>query len=172
MKRLVERLLEIVCMALLVILTIIVLIGITYRTFGDALVWYDEVAAILLAWLTYWGAALAALKRAHIGAPGFINSFGPSVRRAALVVSEFLVLAFFVLLAWVGWMVFEVLEGTMLVSLPEVSEQWAQVIIPLGSALFIIAELLSIPDAWRAAGDAKPSAEAHVVSAKEVLSTE
>jgi TRAP-type C4-dicarboxylate transport system permease small subunit len=170
-KRLVERLLEIICMALLVILTVIVLVGITYRTFGNALVWYDEVAAILLAWLTYWGAALAALKRAHIGAPGFINSFGPPVRRAALVVSEILVLGFFVLLAWVGWQVFEVLEGSMMVSLPEVSEQWAQVIIPLGSVLFIIAELLSIPDAWRAAGGSGPAAAPHV-SAKEVLSTE
>ena len=36
---------------------------------GQSLTWYDEVASHLLAWLTFYGAALASVKRAHIGCP-------------------------------------------------------------------------------------------------------
>jgi TRAP-type C4-dicarboxylate transport system permease small subunit len=171
MKHLVERSLELVCMALLTILSVVVIVGVTYRTFGASLVWYDEVASILLAWLTYWGSALAALKRAHIGAPGFVRTLQPAARRAAFIVAEILVIGFFVLLAWLGWQVFEILEGDRLVSLPNVPLQWAQVIIPLGSVLFIFAELLSIPEGWREAS-AVPVAKPHEVSGKEALSTE
>jgi TRAP-type C4-dicarboxylate transport system permease small subunit len=172
-KRLVERFLELACMALLTILSVIVMAGVTYRTLGAALVWYDEVASILLAWLTYWGAALAALKRAHIGVPNFVRTLKPPARRAAFVVAEALVIGFFVLLGWVGWEVFEVIEGDTLVSLPEVPLQWAQVIIPLGSALFILAEALSIPDGWReASGMRPPPTEEGPAGDKELLSTE
>ena len=31
-----------------------------YRKAGASLTWYDEIASILLAWVTYYGAALAA----------------------------------------------------------------------------------------------------------------
>jgi TRAP-type C4-dicarboxylate transport system permease small subunit len=171
LKRVVERFLEYVCMTLLAILSLVVMVGVTYRTLGASLVWYDEVASILLAWLTYWGAALAALKRAHIGAPNLVRALEPPARRAAFVVAELLVIGFFALLAWVGWQVFEILEGDRLVSLPDVPLQWAQVIIPLGAVLFIFAELLSIPEGWREASGMRRAAPA-AVGDKELLSTE
>jgi TRAP-type C4-dicarboxylate transport system permease small subunit len=171
LKHVAERFLELVCMALLAILSLVVMVGVTYRTVGTSLVWYDEVASILLAWLTYWGAALAALKRAHIGAPGFVRTLNPPARRIIFVIAEVLVIGFFVVLGWVGWQVFEILEGDRLVSLPDVPLQWAQVIIPLGSALFILAELLSVPDGWREASAARvPTAV--TVGDKDVLATE
>ena len=40
---------------------IIVVVAVVYRKIGHSLVWYDEGASIVLAWLTYYGAALAAL---------------------------------------------------------------------------------------------------------------
>ena len=64
-----ERLLEAIVLVLVGALAVVVVMGVGFRKFGAALVWYDEVASILLAWLTYYGAALAALKRAHIGFP-------------------------------------------------------------------------------------------------------
>jgi hypothetical protein len=38
-----------------------------------------------------------------------------------------------------------------LVSLPQVSVMYTQSVIPIGAALFVIAELLVVPDALRAA---------------------
>lgn len=148
-RRLLERALEAIAIALLAILSVLVLAGIFFRTIEHPIVWYDEVASILLAWLTYFGAALAALKRAHIGCPGLVAMLPRRRRRAVLVVAETVVFGFFVLLAYTGWLVFEVVEGDMLVTLPWVPQQIAQSIIPIGAVLFIVAEALSLPEAWR-----------------------
>ena len=60
MKRIVGRFLEWTVLVLMTVLATIVVLGVVFRKTGAALVWYDEVASILLAWLTYYGAALAA----------------------------------------------------------------------------------------------------------------
>ena len=48
-------------------------LGVVFRTLGASLVWYDEVASVLLAWLTFYGSALASVKRAHIGCPELVE---------------------------------------------------------------------------------------------------
>ena len=48
----------------MVTLAVEVTVGVAFRYVGHSLVWYDELASILLAWVTYYGAALATLKRA------------------------------------------------------------------------------------------------------------
>ena len=45
---------------MMVALAVTVLLGVTFRFAGSALVWYDEVAAVQLAWITYYGSAYAA----------------------------------------------------------------------------------------------------------------
>jgi len=140
-----ERLLEIIVMLLTGGLATVVLLAIVYRKMGASLVWYDEVASIMLAWLTYYGAALAALKRAHIGFPGLVEALRPELRVAAVLLAEVIVVAFFALLAWVGWEVLLVLEGTYLISLPEVPTQFTQSVIPIGAVLYVVAQLLSLP---------------------------
>ncbi len=141
-----ERMMEFIVIALMIVLAVEVILGVTYRKLGMALSWYDEVASVTLAWLTYYGAALAALKRAHIGFPGLIEAVGPSVRLALVVVGEVFVLAFFAVLAWSGYEVLDVLATDTLVSLPEVPVSLTQSVIPIGAVLFIIAELLKLPE--------------------------
>lgn len=154
-----ERLLAAVVIVLLVALTAIVVVGVVYRKLGASLVWYDEVASVLLAWLTYYGAALAALKHAHIGFSGVIDALPARLRLLAVAIGEACVLGFFVLLAWVGWRVVEVLEGDTLVSLPGVSTQLTQSVIPVGAVLFVVAELLSLPLILRRPDADAPPAE-------------
>ena len=67
-----ERLLEWIVIVLMTALAVEVTVGVLFRSFGASLVWYDEIASILLAWLTFYGSALAAAKRAHIGCPEVI----------------------------------------------------------------------------------------------------
>ncbi len=52
--------------------------------------------------------------------------------------------------AWAGWQVLQVLGGTTLISLPWVPARLAQSVIPIGAALFILAQILSAPDVLRA----------------------
>ena len=147
---------------LLAALAIVVVVAVVYRKAGHSLVWYDEVASVLLAWLTYYGAALAALKRAHIGFHGVVDGLAPRARVAAVLFGEACVIAFFVLLAWVGWRVLQVLDGLYLISLPWVPIMLTQSVIPIGAALFVVAQLLSLPEALRPPSR-EPAGEADAV---------
>ncbi len=145
-----EAVLEWAVIALMVILTTVVIVAVLFRIAGNSLSWYDEVAAILLSWVTYYGAALAALKRRHIGFDSVLLSIPMPFRMYAVVLAEFIVIGFFVILAKTGMEVLDVLEGEYLVSLDWVPIQLTQSIIPIGAVLFIVCELLSLPEYWRA----------------------
>ena len=150
-----KMLMESIVILLVVTLTLIVLIAVVYRKAHASLSWYDEVASVLLAWLTYYGAALAALSRGHIGFNGLVNAMKPSMRLGLIVIAEVFVFGFFGLLAWVGIQVLQVLEGDAMVSLPWVPTRLTQSVIPIGAVLFMIAEALSLPEMWRQARSAK-----------------
>jgi TRAP-type C4-dicarboxylate transport system permease small subunit len=146
-----ERLLECIVVLLMVLLTALVIAGAFFRYIGSALSWYDEVASIGLVWLTYYGAALAALRGAHIGVASVVNALPPKLRLLSTIFAEAVVIAFFIVLAITGVQVVLVLAGEHLVSLPSVPTQLTQSVIPVGAVLFIVAELLRMPDTLRAA---------------------
>jgi TRAP-type C4-dicarboxylate transport system permease small subunit len=130
-------------------LAVVVVVGVGFRKAGASLVWYDEVASILLAWLTYYGAALAALHRAHIGVPTLVARLTGGARAAVILVGEVCTLAFFLVVAYAGVRVLSVLGGTGLTSLPWMPVAVAQSVIPIGAVLFIVAQLASLPDVLR-----------------------
>ncbi|TCD14210.1 TRAP transporter small permease [Oricola cellulosilytica] len=138
-----------IVIVLMITLTTVVVVAVIYRKLGASLSWYDEIASVLLAWVTYYGAALAALKRSHIGFDDVLLALPRKARAVAVVFSEIFVIGFFTLLAWAGLKVLGILEGETLVSLTWVPVSVTQSIIPIGAILFIIAELLSLPDYWR-----------------------
>ena len=72
----------------MVALAVTVLLGVRFRFAGSALVWYDEVAAVQLAWITYYGSAYAALKGSHISVPSIFKAFPLPLRKIFFVVSK------------------------------------------------------------------------------------
>jgi TRAP-type C4-dicarboxylate transport system permease small subunit len=147
-NRIASRLLEWITVLLMVGLTIVVIVAVIARLMGQSFSWYDEVAAIMLAWITYYGSALAALHRRHIGFDSVLLAFPVRYRMIAVLVGEALVLLFFVLMARAGFQVLEVLEGDTLTSLTWVPVQLTQSVIPIGAILFIICQMLSLPNYW------------------------
>lgn len=146
-----ERLLEFIVVALIAALTAIVVAGFAFRYGGHALAWYDETASIGLVWLTYYGSALAALKGAHIGVPGLVNALPPKARLVMTLLAEACVFLFFIVLAVTGLQVLVVLGNDRMVSLDWVPLRVTQSAIPIGAALFIIAEALRLPQLFAAA---------------------
>jgi len=140
-----EKLLEAIVILLMAVLAIEVTVGVIFRSMGHSLVWYDEVASILLAWLTFYGSALAAAKRAHIGCPEVVAMLPPRVKFAVRIVTEVLVIVFFALIAWVGYSVLDALATDNLVSLPQVSVKYTQSVIPISAVLILVAEILTMP---------------------------
>lgn len=150
MRRGFERVLIFVTTVLLVVLAIEVIVGVIFRTLNNPLAWYDEVASVLLAWLTYYGGALAAIKRAHISFPGLVDAMPPAARLPVVLFGEACVFAFFILLAWYGWTVLGILGDETLVTVG-IPVKVSQSVMPIGAILFVIAEALCLPEIIRAA---------------------
>ena len=144
-----DGLLQWLLISLMVVLTAVVMVAVFYRRFGESLIWYDEVASVLMAWITYYGAALAALRRRHIGFDGLLLRIPLEARLVATVIAEISVVGFFLVLAWAGLRVLQVIGDENLISLPWVPVTVTQSVIPISAALFVICELLSLPAYWR-----------------------
>jgi TRAP-type C4-dicarboxylate transport system permease small subunit len=151
-----ERFLEWICILLMAALAVEVTAGVVFRYSGHSLVWYDEVATILLAWVTFYGSALAVLKHAHMGVPEIVRMLPPAPRVVVAVIAQLCTMAFFVLLAWMGYSILEVLGSDRLVSLPEVPVAVTNSVIPISAVLFVIGQVLVFPEVLREArGEAK-----------------
>lgn len=138
--------LEWVVGALVIILAVEVTVGIVFRAIGQSLVWYDEIASIMLAWLTFYGSALASVRRAHIGCPEVVDQMPPALKRVVDIVAQLLVIAFFALLGWIGLIIMPILAGDTLVSLPEIPMNVVQSVIPISAVLILIAEVMHLID--------------------------
>jgi TRAP-type transport system small permease protein len=138
--------LEWVVMILMIALAVEVTLGVVFRALGRSLVWYDEVASVQLAWLTFYGSALASVKRAHIGCPEIVDQMGPAMKRAAGILAQLLVIVFFALFCWVGLSIMPILVGDALVSLPWVSMNFVQSVIPVSAALILVGEGMHLAD--------------------------
>lgn len=163
-----EKCLEWIVIILMTAMAVEVTIGVVFRAMGASLVWYDELASILLAWLTFYGSAYAAARRSHISCPELVAMLSPGPRLALTIVVEAIVIGFFALLGFIGWQVLGVLATDTLVSMPSIPVSWVQSVIPISSALIILAELLTLPEAlaWARTGEGEAAAQA---AAQEVV---
>jgi TRAP-type C4-dicarboxylate transport system permease small subunit len=151
-----QQALEWLVIVLMAAMALEVTAGVAFRTVGYSLVWYDEVASILLAWLTFYGSALASAKRAHIGCPEVMALMPPKVKFAFRIVAEILTIAFFILMGWMGYQVLEVLSTDNLASLPAIRVSWVQSVVPISAALIVAAELITLPGVLRRSRQLEP----------------
>jgi TRAP-type C4-dicarboxylate transport system permease small subunit len=131
--------------ALMVILFVEVTVGVLFRMTGHSLIWYDELASVLLAWLTFYGSALASVKRAHIGCPELVERAPWAWRRAISIGAQVLVIAFFAVLGVMGVWIMPILAGDTLVSVP-IPMNLVQSVIPISALLIIVSELTYLVD--------------------------
>lgn len=139
------RVIEVICILILVTLASIVIYSATMRWLGASPSWYDEIAQVLLAWLTYFAAVYAALMREHMRFSGIVLAMPKVPRVVVFLAGEFLVIAFFAIVGWYGWKLLEFLTFDSLLSLRWVSMAVVQSVIPVTSGLIIVATLLNLP---------------------------
>lgn len=148
--RFLQRALEVITIALLVVLAAVVVSAVFARYILNAsFIWYDEVASVLLAWITFYGAAYAAGRRRHLGFEGLLISLPIGMRTALFVIGEGIVVAVFGILAYAGWFILQIMGSETLVSLRWVPLWFTQSVVPIGGILFVTAQLLTAPDALR-----------------------
>ena len=138
--------LQAITIGLIVILAVIVLMGVAFRYSGNSLIWYDEVAIVLLAWITFSGAALAVLRNAHLGFNGLLYGLPLKGRYALFVINEVVFIAVFAVVLWGSWVLLGVSGRASLTSLRWVPRGFIQALGPVSAELMILGRLLTLPD--------------------------
>lgn len=169
-ERVLLRCLEVICLALLLGLTGAVVYATTMRYLGASPSWYDEIASVLLAWLTYFGATYALFLRQHMSFGGLVTALPRNAAVALALFSELLIIGFFAVVAWYGNAVLAVAKWDSLLSLRWMTLDIVQSVIPITAVLMIIGTLLTMPRVLRdaAAGIDQEHAEiAHAIAEAE-----
>jgi TRAP-type C4-dicarboxylate transport system permease small subunit len=148
-KKKYDKALEFVLFAMMVAMATVVILGVSFRWAGHALTWYDEVASMQLAWLTYYGSAYAALKGGHISVPRILKSFPLHIRKPLFFLSKLFVYSFFILLTYYGFKVMFLVQGETLTTIDWFPQPLAQSVIPVASILFILSETLNFKDSYQ-----------------------
>lgn len=149
-RRQLDQVLALIVMALVLGISLVVAVGFISRFLGNPVSWSGELAGVGLAWLTFYGSALAAGRGAHIASPSILAMIPIRFRIVVTIICEAFTIGFFVVLAWTSLTVIEVLAGSRLVSLPFISQQLTQSAVFIGAVLFIVAELLRLPELFGA----------------------
>ena len=148
-KKKYDKVLEFILFMMMIALATVVILGVSFSWAGHALTWYDEVASMQLAWLTYYGSAYAALKGGHISVPSILKSFPLNIRKLLFFLSKIFVYSFFALLTFYGFKVMALVQGETLTTIDWFPQPLAQSVIPIASILFIVSETLNFKDSYQ-----------------------
>lgn len=149
LKRLVRWLdlvLQTATIGMIVVLACIVLAGVAFRYTGNSLIWYDELAIVLLAWITFTGASLAVLRNAHLGFSGLLYGLPPKGRLTLFWLNEAIFLTVFAVVAWGGWAILAIFGNETMTTLRFVPRTLVQSIVPVSAALMILGRLVTMPE--------------------------
>lgn len=160
LTRWLDLFLQVATIFLIVVLALVVLMGVAYRYSGASLIWYDEVAVALLAWITFSGAALAVVRNAHMGFNGLMFGLPLAGRIALFAVVEIAFLAICVITTWAGWSILEIFGNETMTTLRFVPRTFLQSVLPVSFGFMILGRLLTLPARYAAVHDGKdPEAE-------------
>jgi TRAP-type C4-dicarboxylate transport system permease small subunit len=137
--------LQVATLAMIVTLACVVLLGVGFRYSGASLIWYDEVSSVLLAWITFVGAALATLRNAHLGFGGLLFGLPPAGRLSLFWVTEALFLAICAIILWAGWAILDIFGRETMTTLRFVPRSVVQGVLPVAAGLMLAGRLLTLP---------------------------
>ena len=146
LTRLLDLGLQVFTIALIVVLACVVLLGVAFRYSGNSLIWYDEVAAVLLAWITFSGAAFAVLRNAHLGFSGLLHGMPPKVRSVVFWIGEAIFFVSLAAIGWAGWAILDIFGSETMTTLRFVPRSVVQSIIPVSAGFMILGRLLTLPE--------------------------
>jgi TRAP-type C4-dicarboxylate transport system permease small subunit len=135
------------CMALMVVLSVDLLLGVFSRyVLVMTFTWYDEIARGCFVWLTLLGAAVGVKRHAHFRLHLVVDRLPERLQKAMALLVPLVIVAFAAVLIQQGLVFFEVgrLQQTPVMGLPKV---WIYAAMPIGGALMI---LYSAAPLWQA----------------------
>jgi TRAP-type C4-dicarboxylate transport system permease small subunit len=150
LKGILANAVEWVCMALMVVLSVDLLLGVFSRyVLVRTFTWYDEIARGCFVWLTFLGAAVGVKRQAHFRLHLIVDRLPPRLAQTTAAFTLLVVIAFAGVLIQQGLVFLELgrFQQTPVMGLPKT---WIYSAIPIGGALMI---LYSLAPLWRALRD-------------------
>jgi TRAP-type C4-dicarboxylate transport system permease small subunit len=143
------RLVEGLCLVLMVVLSVDILLGVFSRyVVGQTFTWYDEIARACFVWLVFLGAAVGVKRGAHFRLHLLVGALPSSWRRGVEGLGILLVIGFGLVLVRYGWVLVELgrYQRTPVMNLPK---SWIYLAVPAGGALMIVHALPGLGRAVR-----------------------
>lgn len=144
------KILQGIVITLMLLLVVDVLWGVVSRyAFGQQAKWSEELARLLLVWVSLFGASVAFAMKAHLGLDYFAEKLHPDARKWNRVLSALICLVFAVLIFLVGGgeLVRQTYaSGQTMVALP-IDKWWGYAALPVSGCfmvMFLIEQLIEI----------------------------
>ncbi|MBN1293627.1 MAG: TRAP transporter small permease [Candidatus Latescibacteria bacterium] len=136
--RIIDRLLDICVSVVLASMTAVVTVNVFCRfVLSFSLSWGDEVAQILLVWMTFLGAAVAMRTGAHYAFDYLVRSIPDAPGRFFSGLSQLIVIAMTFLLAYWGIQVTIQISGWIMPA-TGISRAWVYSACPVGSVFMLL----------------------------------
>lgn len=141
LKLLTSRMLGALSVGAFVVLVIDVLWGVVTRyAFGHQAPWSEEVARLLLVWLSMLGTALAYAHRSHLGVDVLLLALAQPARQMAYVTIHVLVLVFAVLVMVYGGttLFLERMDAGQVMSTLPMRKAWMYLAVPVSGLVMTV----------------------------------
>ena len=129
---------------LMLLLAIDIAMQVLFRyVINDSLSWTDEIARLLLVWMTFLGAGLASFRGSHLKLDLLTAGSRPQIRSLVSTVVTLLILGFLTVLSIGNMDVIEVREGIPFTSFA-LSSKYLSYAINIGALLMAVGSIISL----------------------------
>src|SRR5690625_848300 len=101
LKSLISILVKWALVIMLLTMTVVMFVQIIFRYFFEIpFVWSEELALVLMIWVTFLGSALLLESKEHISIDFMVELMPPAIQKGAVIITAFLMLIFNVTLTY------------------------------------------------------------------------
>lgn len=146
------RLLNLILIVSVALLVLDVLLGVASRyLWGAQVKWTEELATILLIWVSFLGAAAAFEARAHLGIDFLTARFSPAARRKTEVVAHLCTIGFVVVAFLLGGsiLVRQALIHRNILPALQISDVIMYLPLPISGIFIVIYEIANLAADWK-----------------------
>lgn len=132
-----NKVIHAVLILLMVMLVVSVFCQITFRFFGMALTWTEELSRYSMIWMTFLGAAYAVSTKAHIGMELFVDRMQGVAKKFMIIVAAIFSGTFFIMMVIKGYeLSMRVMEQTSAVL--QIPMGIVYLVIPISGAVLFV----------------------------------
>ena len=134
------RSVEVLLIVLVAVMTLTVLWGVFTRfCLGRQAAYTDELARVLLVWISMIGAALAFGQKAHLGVDYVVSKLHPEARKTLSVIVQLVILSLALIVFVIGgWALSTGQMGQPLPTMPWLTRGMVYISMPVGGVLIVL----------------------------------